>query len=111
MCAAVDSGIAVVDPGHIATERPGVRALYAAVGEIADNVVMVSADRLEDERTGQPYYLAKVELPEEPTAHHPDLRIQPGMQAEVMIITGERTALDYLMEPLTRSLRRSFREQ
>ena len=36
---ALDRGLAVVDAGHIATERPGLRALYAAVGRIADDVV------------------------------------------------------------------------
>ena len=36
--AAVDSGLAVVDPGHAATERPGVRRLYAAVAELVPEV-------------------------------------------------------------------------
>jgi hypothetical protein len=33
------------------------------------------------------------------------------MPALVMIPTGERSALDYLLRPLTDSLRKSFREQ
>jgi dinuclear metal center YbgI/SA1388 family protein len=37
--AAVDRGVAVVDPGHAATERPGLARLYAAVSEIAPAVV------------------------------------------------------------------------
>lgn len=37
--AALDLGMAVVDPGHAATERPGVRALYAAVSEIVTDAV------------------------------------------------------------------------
>lgn len=37
--AAVAAGKAVIDPGHIATERPGLKALYAAVAESIDNVV------------------------------------------------------------------------
>jgi dinuclear metal center YbgI/SA1388 family protein len=36
--ASLDRGTAVIDPGHAATERPGVERLYAAVGEIADDV-------------------------------------------------------------------------
>jgi HlyD family secretion protein/epimerase transport system membrane fusion protein len=36
--------------------------------------------------------------------------LHPGMQAEVMIVTGARTALDYLLEPLLLSLDRAFRE-
>ena len=34
--AALAAGIAVVDPGHAPTERPGVRALYSAVAEMMD---------------------------------------------------------------------------
>lgn len=37
--AALDHGMAVIDPGHAATERPGVRALYAAVCEIVGEAV------------------------------------------------------------------------
>ena len=36
---AIARGTAVVDPGHSATERPGVRTLYAAVSEMFDDVI------------------------------------------------------------------------
>jgi hypothetical protein len=39
--AAADKGIAVIDPGHAATERPGVKALYAAVAETVETVEVV----------------------------------------------------------------------
>lgn len=72
----------------------------------------VSADRLLDDRTGAPYFLARVELED------PDLKaklagvdLYPGMPAEVIIVTGERTPLDYLLQPLRTSFRRALREQ
>jgi len=34
----------------------------------------------------------------------------PGMPAEVMIATGERTFFEYLIAPVARSFRRAFRE-
>ena len=34
-----------------------------------------------------------------------------GMPAEVYVSTGERTAIAYLMQPLTDSMRSSFREE
>ncbi len=37
--AALAAGKAVIDPGHAATERPGVRALYAAVAEVTDPTI------------------------------------------------------------------------
>ncbi len=41
---ALDRGMAVVDPGHAATERPGVERLYAAVGEIVPAVRDLGVD-------------------------------------------------------------------
>jgi len=77
---------------------------------LSGRVSLVSADRFLDERTGLTYYLTRVELTEDAFTNQEALEIYPGMQAEVMIVTGNRTALDYLMEPLTRSVRRAFRE-
>ena len=77
---------------------------------LSGRVSLVSADRFLDERTGLAYYLTRVELTEDAFTNQEALEIYPGMQAEVMIVTGNRTALDYLMEPLTRSVRRAFRE-
>jgi dinuclear metal center YbgI/SA1388 family protein len=37
--AAVSSGVAIIDPGHAATERPGVKALYAALSDAAPTVI------------------------------------------------------------------------
>jgi len=83
--------------------------------QIVGTVRSVSADALTDENTGRTYYKAEVEVSREELARvekksGQDLTLTPGMPAEVLIVTGERTMLQYLMEPLTNSLRRSFRE-
>jgi epimerase transport system membrane fusion protein len=36
--------------------------------------------------------------------------LQPGMSAEVMIHTGARTTLDYLLTPITQFMTRAMRE-
>ncbi|MDA0262055.1 MAG: HlyD family type I secretion periplasmic adaptor subunit [Proteobacteria bacterium] len=77
---------------------------------IAGRVISVSADRLTDERSGFSYYLAKVALTEDPYEILDGAVLYPGMPDEVMIVTGSRTALDYLLRPITSSLRRSMRE-
>jgi HlyD family secretion protein len=78
---------------------------------VAGTVQHVSADRLVDPRTGEPYFVALVRpLPEE-LAKIADVQLSPGMPAEVFITTGERRAIDYLLSPLTDSMRRGFREQ
>jgi HlyD family secretion protein len=48
----------------------------------------VSADRLVDERTGVPYFLAKVEVDPGELSRLEDVRLSAGMPAEVMILTG-----------------------
>jgi len=74
-------------------------------------VVSVSADRLTDEASGQPYYLARIELEPQAADGEPiAAKLHPGMQAEVLIVTGSRSALAYLVEPFTRSFGRAFRE-
>jgi len=78
---------------------------------IHGKVLQVSADRLTDTKTGAGYYLAQVKVDEQELAELKDVRLAPGMPALVMIPTGERSALDYLLRPLTDSLRKSFREQ
>jgi len=71
-------------------------------------VKWVSADRLTDQRTGLPYYLARVELHLDGDA--PAVGLHPGMSAEVLIATGGRTLLDYLASPLLRAVERAGRE-
>lgn len=78
--------------------------------ELAGSVVTVSADSLNDQKTGLSYYIARVQIPDEEIAKLGSLRLVPGMPAEVFIQTGERTALSYIMKPLHDGLARSFRE-
>ena len=64
-----------------------------------------------DEITKQPYYSARISidystLPPEVADH-----ILPGMQADVLISTGERTMLQYLVGPLLNALSKTFREK
>lgn len=71
----------------------------------------VSADALTDERSGQAYYAARVTVDAAQLAALKDVHLQPGMPAETMIVTGERTLLTYLTQPIQGSFRRAFREE
>lgn len=75
------------------------------------NLTAVSADILTDEKTGQIYYEARVEVHEDSLDGVLVSDIVPGMPADVMIQTGARTALDYAIEPLARSFERALKEQ
>jgi HlyD family secretion protein len=79
--------------------------------QITGFVRSISPDSLSDEVTGENYFRAFVEVPKPELAKLGEAQsINPGMPVEVLIMTGERTLLEYLVEPLRDSLRRSFRE-
>jgi multidrug efflux pump subunit AcrA (membrane-fusion protein) len=74
------------------------------------NVLSVSADGITDEKTGEQYYLAKVGISESYRDKLGGEKLVPGMQAEVYILTGKQTPLDYLFDPIATSLGRAWRE-
>lgn len=77
---------------------------------VTGQVVYVSADRLTDPTNHVTYYLARVKLSPQALKEAGDLQIQAGMPAEVFIRTPERTPLQYLLEPMSGFVQRSFRE-
>ena len=70
----------------------------------------VSADLLTDAAQKRSYYQVRIELPTDVLKTLGVAQLHPGMQAEVMIVTGKLPALDYFLRPITRSLNRAFRE-
>ncbi len=80
---------------------------------VTGTVATVSADQLIDEQTHQPYFSAKVELPPDtlPKLQAAGLPIKPGMLADVTVVTGERTLVNYLMKPLRERLLAAFKEE
>lgn len=73
-------------------------------------VSQVSADRLINQETGMPYYLARVGLTKEGLNMLGGLKLLPGMPAEVLISTGERTMLQYLLQPASNLVAKSMIE-
>jgi epimerase transport system membrane fusion protein len=80
--------------------------------KINGKLLTVSADRLNDEQNKTSYYLARVEVDKTglEDLRKNDLILVPGMPAEVLINTGDRTFIEYLMKPLTNIFARSFNE-
>lgn len=76
---------------------------------IKAKVVYISADRMEDQRSGAPYYTCHVEI--DPQAlKDAALYLSPGMPATVFITTTEKTVLYYMMEPLIKNWDRALRD-
>ena len=80
------------------------------VPPIGGVVTRVSADRLVEPRTGQPYFAARVSIDRAQLVKYRQVRIRPGMPAEVAVETGSRTMLDYLLAPIRAVMRRGMRE-
>jgi HlyD family type I secretion membrane fusion protein len=81
---------------------------------LSGRVSKISADSFEDDRTGMRYFKLEVNVPSSELDKIRSIRgntgLRAGVPAEVMIPLRERTALSYLMEPLTQSLWRAGRE-
>jgi HlyD family secretion protein/epimerase transport system membrane fusion protein len=75
---------------------------------IEGEVREVSADRLTDPQTDEAYFTARILV--DPAGLPAGVRLAPGMPAEALIVTGERTLLSYLLAPVRDALRRGLRE-
>ncbi|TWC22992.1 MULTISPECIES: HlyD family type I secretion periplasmic adaptor subunit [unclassified Pseudomonas] len=77
---------------------------------VEGQLVQVSADRLINKDTGAPYYLARLALTDKGRQALGGLVLVPGMPVEVLINTGERTLLQYLIQPASNAFARSLIE-
>jgi HlyD family secretion protein len=75
-------------------------------------VIYVSADRVIDKHTNQPYFTAKLRLDEgQLAALGRDVKMVPGMPSEATIKTGESTVAIYALSPILDSFHRAFTER
>lgn len=82
---------------------------------LSGTVRTISADSFTDEKSGQSYFRAEIEVP---PAQLSKVRgvlgrgaLRPGLPVEVLLNVRKRTALQYALEPLTRNFWKSLREQ
>ena len=85
-------------------------AVFKDAYTITGELVKVSADSLVDEATGEAYFEAKVELLEDDLVLLGEYQLVPGMPADVLVKTGNRTLLGYLTSPLQRMFENSLIE-
>ena len=79
--------------------------------QIPGIVTQVSADRLVDEKTGQPYYSMKAVVTPEGAKLLAKVQLRPGMPVDMFIKTGERTMMNYLLKPLLDSFKMAMAEE
>jgi HlyD family type I secretion membrane fusion protein len=79
--------------------------------ELNAELLTVSADLTEDERTGTSYYVARLVIDETELEKLGDKALVPGMPVETFLQTGERTVLSYLVKPITDQIAHALRER
>ena len=105
-----------MSPNQIENVKPGMPAKVWLTAlswrdqrPLPATLAWVSADSVEDRRTGAPYFVARIELKgRQPTDAAQHMALHPGMRAEVLLLTGQRTLLDQLIDPLMRNINRAF---
>ncbi|TDQ60456.1 HlyD family secretion protein/adhesin transport system membrane fusion protein [Maritalea mobilis] len=108
---AVDARLSPKDRANV---WPGLEAVikisaydYTVYGGLKGEVVEISPDALQDEK-GNPYFRVRVRA--DGATLGDNNPIVPGMLAEVNILTGSHTVLDYLLRPVRRVQSNAFRQ-
>ncbi|MEQ1526732.1 MAG: HlyD family type I secretion periplasmic adaptor subunit [Gallionella sp.] len=78
---------------------------------IPGTVTQISADRLVDEKTGEPYYKLLAKATPEGMKKIANLKVRAGMPVDLFVKTGERTMMNYLLKPLTDHFKMSMTEE
>ena len=77
--------------------------------EIGGRVTFVAAERTTDPDTQSSFYSVRLSIDAAQLAQWPELKLKPGMPADVMIETGDRSMLSYITRPLRDQFARAFR--
>lgn len=109
---------AKISPADIAFLYPGLKAIvkltaydYSIYGGLDGAVVHISADTITDERQEE-FYLVRIMTEKNYLGTETDKKyIIAGMTAQVDIITGKKTIMQYLMKPILRAKNNALRER
>ena len=79
--------------------------------ELDGKITYVSPATTLDQATGQYFYRAEIALEDGEMVKLGESRLIPGMPVEAYVTTSERTAMSYLIKPITDQLGKAFRER
>lgn len=102
--------IGFIHPGQDATVKLTAYD-FSIYGGLKGKVEHISADTFTDER-GDSFYTIRVRTNERTLeTTNQQLKVIPGMQVEVDILTGDKTILDYIFKPLLRAKMNALTER
>ncbi|PIZ03780.1 MAG: hypothetical protein COY58_07595 [Gammaproteobacteria bacterium CG_4_10_14_0_8_um_filter_38_16] len=111
----IECKISPHDIGHVHIGDPAkirVNAYeFTRYGSVKGTVNEISASTFLN-KDELPYYKAKISIEKNYVGDNPKLnQLKPGMTVEVNIVTGKKSVMSYLISPITRGLKSSFRER
>ena len=106
-----------INPKDIALVLPGQRAIvkltafdFSKFGSLEGKVLSVGADSIQKD-DGSLWYLCEISVRvKDITSLGKRITMLPGMVAQVDIVNGERTVMNYLLQPVTKVTEEAFRE-
>ena len=110
---------AKIRPADIAFLRPGQKAIvkfsaydFSIYGSLEGELKHISADTIIDEGDKQSYYLVRVHTDSDHLgSDEKPLKIKVGMTADIDIVTGKKTVLDYILKPILRAKNNALSER
>jgi protease secretion system membrane fusion protein len=78
---------------------------------IPGTLISVGADRIVDEKTGQPYYKIQAVTTLKGAKMLKDYKVRPGMPVELFVKTGEQSMMTYLLKPVFDRTHSALREE
>lgn len=109
-----------IKPADIAFLHPGQKAIvkfsaydFSIYGGMVGEVYQISSDTIVDQQKQESYYLVKVKINQKSAINSKlsKVIIMPGMTANVDIVTGKKTILQYLMKPIIKARQNALTEK
>lgn len=110
---------AQIRPADIAFLHPGQKAMvkltaydFSIYGGLEAELEHISADSITNEEDGENYYMIRLRTKKNYLERNGvKLSIIAGMTADVDILTGKKTVLDYLLKPILKAKERALKER
>lgn len=110
---------AMIKPEDVDEVHEGMKAKIKLTGlnqrfndALNAEVVLVSKDRITNEKSGIPFYRVDLRIPPtELKKLKKGVQLTPGMPASALIVTGQRSVMGFLISPITMTMEDAFREE
>ncbi len=101
-----------IDSVHVGSKAQIKLTAYSQrrLAPLPGEVRYVAADQTVDEQRDSSYYIVRAAIDPDALAERDDIEIRPGMPADILILKSPRKAIDYLVDPITESMDKAFRE-